>query len=214
MTDKNKTEIAIVLDRSGSMASIAGDMVGGFETFVAEQRKLPGECVLSLYQFDSKYDVVYEARPLADVPPLVLKPRDSTALYDAIGRTIIRLGERLAAKPEAERPGAVIAMIITDGCENASREFTFARVRDMIATQERDYNWRFAFLGSAGLRDAQALGINTVGTMAYDATTQGIGRMYAQSAKGVGNYRRAVSNGIVGQSLTIDPPEDDDPDLE
>lgn len=213
MTDKNKTEIAVVLDRSGSMTAIATDMVGGFTTFVENQRKLPGECALSLYQFDHAYETLYEEKPLADVPPLRLEPRGNTALYDAVGRTILQLGRRLSSKPEHERPGSVVVMIITDGHENASQEFSLSRLREMIKTQEEKYQWRFAFMGSAGLQDAQQLQISQTSTMSYDANTQGVWRMYNQASKGIGAYRNAVSCGVTGQSLNMNNPDsEDEPD--
>jgi hypothetical protein len=211
MTDPNRTEIAIVLDRSGSMAAIRNDMVGGFAAFRDAQLKLPGHCVMSLYQFDDVYDVVYEELPLAQAN-MVLEPRGSTALYDAVGTTIVRIGERLSKKPEAERPGAVIVMIITDGHENASREYTHARVSQMIKTQETVYNWRFAFLGSAGLGDARAIGIATQSSASYSANTVGVQGMYARSAKGIGAYRNAVAQGMATQSLCIEPEDTDDSD--
>lgn len=148
MTDKNKTEIVVVLDRSGSMAGIASDMRGGFDTFIAEQKKIPGECSVSLIQFDDHYEVVYQGKPIEAVPPLKLDPRGSTALLDAIGRTINDTGVRLAKLPEALRPGKVAVVIITDGHENASREYTKAQIETMINVQRGTFAWEFFFLGA------------------------------------------------------------------
>src|SRR4051812_27922369 len=101
---ENSTEIVFILDRSGSMSGIAADMRGGFATFVEEQKKLPGECLVTLTQFDDHYDVVYQGRPIAEVPALDLQPRGSTALLDAVGRTVDDVGARLAKMAKHDRP--------------------------------------------------------------------------------------------------------------
>ena len=91
---------------------------------------------------------MYADRDLADVPPLELAPRGSTALLDALGRLIIDAGERLAALPEDQRPGSVIVGVMTDGMENASREWTHPRIKELIEQQTRDYGWQFLYLGA------------------------------------------------------------------
>src|SRR5688572_5989204 len=105
------------------MASIADDTIGGFNRFVTEQKAVPGDCTLTLVQFDSQdpYEVVHRAVNVADVPELTkqtFQPRASTPLLDCLGRAIVDTGQRLAAMPEAERPGKVFVVIITDGHEN------------------------------------------------------------------------------------------------
>lgn len=122
MTDPNLTHLYFLLDRSGSMQSIKDDTEGGFDAFIAEQRSQPGDCRVTLAQFDDRYEEVYQDVPVADVPPLSLSPRGSTALLDSIGRLLGEAGGRLAALPEHERPGVVIVGIMTDGHENSSRE--------------------------------------------------------------------------------------------
>lgn len=104
MTDQNLTHIYLLLDRSGSMQSIKTDTEGGFAAFVEEQKRTDGECRVTLAQFDNHYDVVYADRPIADVPPLELQPRGSTALLDAMGKLITDAGARLADLPDDRRP--------------------------------------------------------------------------------------------------------------
>src|SRR5512138_1904469 len=131
-------DINIVLDRSGSMESIRQATIAGFNKFLAEQKQAPGEATLTLAQFDDIYEVVHRAANLNSVEPLTEKtyaPRNTTALLDAIGKTINETGGRLAAMAEDERPERVIFVIITDGLENASQEFTVERVNEMIAHQ-------------------------------------------------------------------------------
>jgi Mg-chelatase subunit ChlD len=135
---KHSADITVVLDRSGSMASIASDVVGGFNHFVTDQQVQPGECRLTLVQFDHECEVVYAGRPIAEAPSLTaetFEPRGTTALLDAIGRTIDATGERLRALPEPDRPDRVLLVVITDGLENASIDYNRSRVFDMISAR-------------------------------------------------------------------------------
>ncbi|MHC5541508.1 vWA domain-containing protein, partial [Singulisphaera rosea] len=161
----NATDITLVLDRSGSMDPIADDTIGGVNAFVAEQKKLPGEASYTLVQFDHEYFQVFGGIPLGDVPPLTREtfvPRGTTALLDAIGRAIVETGLRLSAKPEPERPSIVIFVIMTDGQENASQEYTADRINGMITHQREVYSWQFIFLGANqdALQTGGALGVH------------------------------------------------------
>lgn len=220
MTDKNKTEIIVIVDRSGSMSSIAKDMEGGFAQFMKEQKEAPGQCSVSLYRFDSMpedyaphaaradglepgYVVDYEGISISSVPPLNLVPRGMTALFDAVGKTIVRVGERLKNTPEDQRPGAVVVLIITDGQENASVEYNSVQVKAMIERQEKVYNWRFAYLGAAGLEDAQAIGIQAMAMQSFTADTAGVGQMYSAVSSATRAYRGQVAVGNVSASLNV-----------
>lgn len=177
------TEIAVVMDRSGSMASTAEDAMGGFNNFVEQQRALPGEANLTLVLFDNKYEVVHENVNIQHVPLLtanVYYPRGSTALLDAMGRTIQNLGARLAMMAEADRPEQVIVVIITDGMENSSVEFTNNAIREMVKHQQEKYNWQFMFFGANmdAFTVAGNYGIDPNFTLNYEATTQGTRQVY------------------------------------
>lgn len=192
MTKPNSTDITVILDRSGSMGSIASDMCGGFDSFVRKQRQLPGECTISLVQFDTVRETVYSAVPIHDVPPLVLVPRGSTALHDAIGHTINETGRRLRALPEHLRPAQVLLMIISDGHENASSEFAGSTIEQMTKHQREKYQWEFMYLGANqdAVVVAKSLGI-VHNAFEYEAKTSGaIGSFNAASA-GVACYRSA-----------------------
>lgn len=187
MTNPDLRHIAVVLDRSGSMQSVKTDTEGGLKAFLATQHDAPGETTVSLYQFDSEYEAVYENRALADVPEYTLVPRGATALLDAVGRTISAVGAQLAAKPEDERPGEVIVVILTDGEENSSREFGPDAVKKMIAVQQDDYGWKFVFLGADqdAFAAAGGMGIRAATTLSYASvnTTNSMtaaGRMVAR----------------------------------
>jgi uncharacterized protein YegL len=203
MTDNNLTEVAVILDRSGSMTSIRSDMEGGFKQFVADQRKLPGRCVMSLYQFDNEYEVVFEERDVHQIEGLTLVPRGGTALLDAVGRSVVKIGERLAKKSESERPGGVVVMIITDGHENASREWSRARVKEAVERQQKDYHWKFIYLGADMGAFTEAAAIGMVAAQ-FTASPLGAQALYHTTSNSVGNYRAEVkTRGGIGASLNV-----------
>lgn len=173
MTRPDLTHLYFLLDRSGSMQSIKADTEGGFAAFIEEQRKAPGECRVTLAQFDNEYDVVYADRPLAEVPPLDLQPRGSTALLDAIGRLVTTAGAELAALPEDQRPGTVMVAIMTDGYENASHEWTHPAIKALVEQQTNDYAWQFLYMGAD--QDAIEVG-QSIGVAAAASVTYGRGK--------------------------------------
>lgn len=193
MTKPNSTEIIFVVDRSGSMTSIAADMRGGFDTFIAKQKETPGDCKVTLTQFDDHYDVVYSARPLNEVAALALEPRGSTALLDAVARTINETGGRLKKLRESERPSQVLFVIITDGQENASREFTKERVFKMISHQREKYNWEFVFLGANqdSITTAQDMGISVSNAVTFNADKGGTEGLMRGLSANVSRYRNS-----------------------
>ncbi len=170
MTNADLTHIYFLLDRSGSMQSILSDTIGGFDAFIAEQRATPGQCRVTLAQFDTEYEVVYAGTDVADVPSLVLHPRGMTALHDAMGRLITDAGAGLAALPEEKRPGTVVVAIMTDGLENASREWTGDAIRHLVQQQSTTYNWQFLYMGAD--QDAVEVG-SKLGVAAANSITYG-----------------------------------------
>ena len=145
------TEIAFVLDRSGSMSSVARSAVAGFNDFLREQQTAPGQARFTLVLFDDEYLVPANAVPVVEMVGLdasTYVPRGSTALLDAIGLTVDNLGRRLASLSEAERPGKVIVAILTDGYENASHRYTQRDIAKRIRHQREKYGWEFLFLGA------------------------------------------------------------------
>lgn len=170
MTDSNLTAITVILDRSGSMEPIDKDTCGGLNTFIAEQRKAEGRATMTLVRFNGTYELDYLDKPIAEVKPLTtLYPMGGTALNDAIGKTIDELGGRLSRLPEAERPGKVVVVIVTDGEENASKVFTAAQIKEKIEHQRHNYNWQFVFLGANqdAIANARALGISAAHSANY-----------------------------------------------
>lgn len=151
LMNANLVEIAYILDRSGSMAPMQEAAIAAFNDFVRSQLDLPGDARLTLVQFDDRYEVPIPATPVQDVLELTAAtyvPRGSTALLDAIGRTVLSLDQRLQSTPESERPAKVIVAIFTDGMENASREFTSQQIGALIQRFRDGQGWEFLFLAA------------------------------------------------------------------
>jgi len=150
--NKDLTEIVVVLDKSGSMGSVREDTIGGFNTFLQDQKELPGEAVLTLTMFDTEYSFVERGTLLENVQPLsneTYAPGGLTALLDAVGKTINDVVSRHATLPEDEKPGKVVFVVLTDGEENSSREITKkSELVKMVKKQEEDYEWEIVFLGA------------------------------------------------------------------
>lgn len=145
------TEIAYILDRSGSMNEMQEAAVSAFNDFLAAQLTVPGQARLTLVQFDDAYEVPVAGRYLPDVPELsaaTYTPRGSTALLDAIGRTIQETDRRVEAMAEADKPAKVILAVFTDGFENASKQFTSTTISDLIRRYRDEKGWEFLFLAA------------------------------------------------------------------
>lgn len=199
MTKPNFSEIVCIVDRSGSMRSIRDDAIGGFNAFLEDQKKEPGEAVMTYVQFDHEYDKVFEAKNLQEVEPLTNEtfvPRGMTALQDAIGMTIVQVGERLAAMPEDERPENVIVVILTDGRENASQEYRdlpgLEQVQRLIKEQEEKWNWHFIFLSSdlSAAKTGESLGFACHSVAQVAASGGGIQCAYDAASRSVGGARK------------------------
>jgi hypothetical protein len=189
----NFTRITIVLDRSGSMESCKESTVAGFNEFIRTQRELPGDAMVKLVQFDDRYETVFDMN-LKMCPELTQNtfvPRGSTALLDAQGRTIVELGRELATLPESERPSKVIVVTLTDGMENASKEFSLDKIGEMIREQRDKYNWDFVFLGANqdAIATAAAMSIPLPSAMSYSTSRAGVAATMAAVSHYVGAAR-------------------------
>ena len=156
--NKNKTELVLVLDRSGSMHSCVHDTEGGAKALIEDQKKEEGEVSVSYFRFNNSVEKVYEGVDIREIGAIKLEPRGGTALLDGIGTAIDQTGIRLANMTEQDRPGLVIVAIMTDGGENSSKEYNTLRVSEMIKHQTDKYGWQFMFLGAN--QDAFATGRN------------------------------------------------------
>lgn len=182
-----RTDITVVLDRSGSMDSIAADVVGGLNEFVRRQQEVEGEARLTLVQFDDEYEVVYRDVALAAVSPLTREtyvPRGSTALLDAIGRTINELSARIDRLRPEDRPDQIVFAVATDGQENASHEFTRRQIFSMIRSREKlatldpaaRPQWEFVFLAANqdAIAEGGQMGFQAARSVDFDADGGGV----------------------------------------
>ena len=202
-----RVDISVILDRSGSTMGISADLQGGFDSFIAEQRKVADESgarvTVSLYQFDNEYETVYSRKPLKDVPPLVHNPRSATALHDAIGRTIDAKGIEFRKMPKARRPDKVLFLIMTDGHENASVEYSGNKVKSMVQHQQEKYAWDFVFIGANqdAVLTAQHLGISYA--MNWVADAAGTERACGTMSSSIGSYISNDAHAL--DSLSVAP---------
>ena len=190
----NLTELVFILDRSGSMASMKEEAIGGFNAFLEEQQKLEGEANLTLVLFDNEYKKLYDGvdiKKCATLNENTYVPRGTTALLDAIGRTMNDVGQRLASMAETERPSKVLVAVLTDGMENASQDYQKAKINEMITHQTDKYSWQFLFLGANqdAIGEGMSLGISAKHSMTYDFNKIGTKHAFATLSNSVKSYR-------------------------
>ncbi|NLO25693.1 MAG: VWA domain-containing protein, partial [Clostridiales bacterium] len=178
----NLTEIVFILDRSGSMAGLESDVIGGFNSFIENQSKMDGRVIVTAVLFDHEYELLWngiDARK-ARLTSNEYYVRGCTALLDAVGKTILDVERRLSMQPEEKRPGKVIFVITTDGLENASREFSYEKVKGLIKHQQERYGWEFVFLGANidVAKEADSLGICRDDAYSFKASKAGVAKMY------------------------------------
>ena len=191
---KDYTHICIVLDASGSMSCIESDIKGSFNTFLDKQREEPGKTVFDLFQFSDEVERLVKSADLALFKDdLMAKYTCSgcTALNDAVCTAIDTMGREFSEMPESERPENVLCVIITDGQENASKEFSTADVKKRIQHQQDVYKWEFLFL--AANQDAfevgETIGLSDAYCADFDATPEGIREVYSMALAAVTGIR-------------------------
>jgi len=198
MTPSNKTTAAagttllvLVVDRSGSMESIRTDMEGGIATLLSEQAKEPGPCLVTLAQFDDNYELLAQGVPVAELEPYRLIPRGSTALLDAIGRTISDVRARVEDLEPNRRPGHIVFAVITDGMENASKEWSRLQVIDSVKARINE-GWSFSFLGANqdAIQEGAGFGVGAEASLTYDASAAGTRAAMSGLSASIGRVRR------------------------
>jgi len=189
----NLTEIIFLLDRSGSMGGLEEDTIGGFNSFIKSQNELEGETVVTAVLFDDKYEILWNGinTKKARLTSKEYYVRGSTALLDAVGKTILDVGCRLSKTVEHKKPGKVIFVITTDGQENSSTEFTYEKVSELIRHQKNKYNWEFIFMGANidASREAANIGISEENAFQYKASKEGVKDMYSRACAVVAEKR-------------------------
>jgi hypothetical protein len=197
------THLAVILDRTGSMESIRDDTIGGFNAFLNEQKQLPGKATLTLVQFDSQdpYDVIHQVKPIIEVSELTKEtyvPRATTPLLDAIGRGINDLEKCISDMQEQDRPSKVVFVVITDGQENASREFRRDQILKMINEKEKQSGWQFVFLSADldAINDAMDHGFQTRFSLAFDKDSKGTRNAWGSVSEKISNFRASRSQDV------------------
>lgn len=192
---KKLTEIIVVLDRSGSMDAIKHETIEGFNSFLREQKTINGKARLTLVQFDHEYEVLYLCADLKGVVPLTTetyKPRGSTALLDAIGKTITETSLRINFKKNAKKEIQVIFVIITDGHDNESIRYGKRQIFDMIRSGEDKDRWDFVYLGANqdAIEEASHLGIRAYKAMTFASDDDGARNMFFDLSINIAEMRR------------------------
>jgi len=192
---KKSAHITLVLDRSGSMNSIRDDIIGGVNSFLDRQRALPEVSTITLVQFDTEdpFEVVYSFIPVTKAPNLDVHtygPRGGTPLLDATGRTIVNLEKWLESQKEKDRPGKLVVVVVTDGQENSSREFSLERVKQLIVEKQEKAGWQFVYLSADldAVDDAIQSGFMRDSVMAYDKSRKGTADMFDSLSENVALY--------------------------
>ena len=191
---KNLTELVFILDRSGSMAGLEGDTIGGFNAMIEKQKREPGEALVSTVLFDNETQVIHDRLPLDRVSMMTEKEyfvRGCTALLDAVGGAIHHIGNIHKYAREEDRPEKTLFVITTDGMENASRRYDYDKVKRMIRRQKEKYGWEFLFLGANidAAREAARFGIDADRAANYHADPVGTGVIYEAVNETVCSFR-------------------------
>ena len=195
---KNLTEIVFILDRSGSMAGLEDDTIGGFNAMIEKQKRQPGEAYVSTVLFDNESVVVHDRVDVQKIEPMTRKEyyvRGCTALLDAVGKAIHHIGNvHKYARPE-DRPEKTLFVITTDGMENASRQYSYDRVKMMIERNTDKYGWEFLFLGANidAAKEAARFGIRADRAANYHADSEGTGVIYETVSEAIGHVRKCAT---------------------
>lgn len=190
----SRDEIVLIIDKSGSMEYIKEDAIGGFNAFLSQQKKIDRKANVTFVLFDDRYQLVHDGTDIREVEELTedaYRPSGTTALLDAVGKTVDRVGERMDATPESEKPENVIVFILTDGKENASSDYGRDKVKTMIEHQESTYGWEFIYGGANqdAFAEAGSLGIKAQNAFDFEATGEGTREAYDQSSDMVASFR-------------------------
>jgi len=183
MSEKNYTHIAVVGDRSGSMSNIIDDAIGAFNTFLKEQKAVEGKATMTLALFDHEYSLVHELSNITYVKKMDSKtwsPRGTTALLDAIGKTINTVSDTIKDIDKSKRPERVLFVVITDGYENASTEFNRQQIMDLINKKEKK-SWEFIFLAAnkEAIQDSHSFGFKEDRAIYFSGTAKSYGTTYS-----------------------------------
>jgi uncharacterized protein YegL len=212
---KGLTELVFILDKSGSMSGLEGDTIGGYNSVLEKQKSVAGECQITTVLFDNNYELLHDRINIRAVSPITEREYaayGSTALLDAIGSTIHKIGNVQKNTAEDYRAEKVMFVIITDGEENSSREYSAEKVKAQIERQKEKYGWEFVFLGANidAVETARGFGIGADRAQNYHADGEGSRVVYASLAKATASFRETPA----GEPLPDDWSEEIQTDYE
>jgi uncharacterized protein YegL len=195
---KGLTELVFILDKSGSMSGLETDTIGGYNSMLAKQQAVEGECRITTVLFDNNYELLHDRIDIRAVSPISEKEYQiggSTALLDAIGRTIHKIGNAQKHTANEYRAEKVMLVIITDGEENSSREYSAKRIKQMIERQKSRYEWEFIFLGANidAVETAGRFGISADRAQNYHADSEGVELNFLVISEAVTTFRECAS---------------------
>lgn len=199
MTTDTTTHVTFVLDSSGSMSKIRDDTIGGFNTFLADQREEPGRAAVTLYEFSDSVSQVYQGKPLGDAPELdaeTYTPGGQTALNDAIATAVTETDGYIEKQPAAVQPDTVVVVVLTDGKENAS-ETPQDRVRELIEQYREEHDWEFLFIGANqdAVLTATEMGIEADKSLDMAHSGEGTQAAYESTSRNISEARRSGEAG-------------------
>jgi hypothetical protein len=201
MTENLRTLVAMVVDRSGSMSSIRNDTIEGINAFLTEQKADPENTFYTYAQFDDVYEVVNDNIPVSDAPLLDHKtfvPRGMTALHDAIGKTVNRVSSFVATQPVGEKPERVILVVVTDGHENASRDFNSSSILELLNDKQNNHGWNVIYLAANqnAITQAAKFGVKTGSAMNFTAGKRGVKALYAATNLHVNSLKKGLTRSV------------------
>ena len=209
----NPTELVFILDRSGSMGGLESDVIGGFNSMLAKQQELAGECRITTVLFDHEYEILHDRIDIMAVSPITENEyfvRGQTALLDAIGKTIHKIGKTQKHTVKEYRAEKVLFVFTTDGMENASREYTYDKIKSNIDQQKSEYGWEFIFLGADidAVEVANRFGIAKNRAQNYHKDKDGIELHYRVLSKTVEIFRAAPKDTSLADDWSAEIEED------
>lgn len=192
---KNLTELVFILDKSGSMGGLEKDTIGGYNSMLEKQKAVEGECVITTVLFDNNYELLHDRIDIRAVKPITEEEYfvgGSTALLDAIGKTVTKIGNVQKNTAEEYRAEKVMFVIITDGEENASRRYSAETVREMIKRQKEKFGWEFIFLGANidAVETAGRFGIDADRAVDYVPDSEGTELNFCMMTETIAEYRQ------------------------
>ena len=199
---KKYVKIINIIDRSGSMLSMLDAAIGGFNSFLEEQKDVEGKAVVTTVMFSNLYNKMYESVDVSDVKYLNKEnyvPGGTTALYDAIGRTIDEEIELLSSIPKKKRPSKTLCVILTDGYENASRSYSREKIKSMVEEMKKEFDWEFIFLAANedAAFTADGIGISKGNSYSFTNTSDGLRKAYKAVNYASRVYRTSAKKGVM-----------------